>query len=87
MDLPMVAPAPIVTAHAVVCRDRCENPCPFRHVQHHLTGLIVLPNQRLAHRARGILDSADQTHLARLLSAAPWRAPEVNRRRMRFRLP
>jgi DDE superfamily endonuclease len=86
MELPIVAPAPIVTAHAVVCRDLFENQCQFRHFQHYLTGLIVLPNKRLANMARCILDSADKTHLSRFLSEAPWREQEVNRRRIRCML-
>jgi hypothetical protein len=84
MELPIVAPAPIVTAHAVVFRDLFENQCQFRHVQHDLTGLIVLPNTSLANMARWILDSADNTNLSRFLSEAPWREQEVNRRRIRF---
>ena len=86
MELPLVAPAPVVTEHAGVFRDLFDNQCQFRHFQHYLTGLIVLPNKSLAHMARGILDSADQTHLSRLLSEAPWREAEVNRRRVQFRL-
>jgi hypothetical protein len=84
MEWPIVAPAPLVTAHAVVFRDLFEHQCQCRHVQHDLTGLIVLPHKSLANRGRGILDSADKTHLSRLLSEAPWREQEVNRRRMRF---
>ena len=84
MEWPIVAPAPIVTAHAVVFRDLFENQCQCRHVQHDLTGLIVLPNKSLANRGRCILDSADTTNLSRLLSEAPWREQEVNRRRIRF---
>jgi DDE superfamily endonuclease len=86
MELPIVAPAPSVTTHAVVFRDLFENQCQFRHVQHYLTGLIVLPNKSLANMARCILDSADKTNLSRLLSEAPWREREVNRRRTRFML-
>ena len=86
MEWPIVAPAPIVTAHAGVFRDLFANQCQFRHVQHDLTGLIVLPNKRLATMGRCILDSADNTHLSRLLSEAPWREPEVKRRRIRFML-
>ena len=86
MELPMVAPAPIVTAHAVVFRDLFENQCQFRHFQHYLTGLIVLPNKSLANIARCILDSADKTNLSRFFSEAPWRADEINRRRIRFML-
>jgi SRSO17 transposase len=86
MELPIVAPAPIVTAHAVVFRDLFENQCQFRHFQHYLTGLIVLPNKSLANMGRCILDSADKTNLSRFLSEAPWREQEVNRRRIRFML-
>jgi hypothetical protein len=86
MELPMVAPAPIVTEHAVVFRDLFDNQCQFRHFQHYLTGLIVLPNKSLANMARCTLDSADKTNLSRFLSEAPWRVDEVNRRRIRFML-
>ena len=86
MELPIVAPAPIVTEHAVVFRDLFDNHCQFRHFQHYLTGLIVLPNKSLAHMARCILESADKTNLSRFLAEAPWRVDEVNRRRLRFML-
>jgi hypothetical protein len=86
MEWPIVAPAPIVTAHAVVFRDLFEHQWQFRHVQHSLTGLSVLPNKSLANMARGILDSADNTNRSRLLSEAPWREQEVNRRRIRCML-
>jgi hypothetical protein len=33
MQLPMVVPAPIVTAHARYFRDLFENRCQFRHFQ------------------------------------------------------
>ena len=86
MELPIVAPAPIVTEHAVVFRDLFENQCQFRHFQHYLTGLIVLPNKSMANIARCILESTDKTNLSRFLSEAPWRQDEVNRRRIRFML-
>src|SRR5918999_2361453 len=86
MELPIVAPAPIVTAHAVVFRDLFENQCQFRHFQHYLTGLIVLPKKSLANMARCILDSADKTNLSRFLAEAPWQEEAVNRRRVRFML-
>ena len=86
MELPIVAPAPVVTDHAAVFRDLFDHQCQFRHVQHDLTGLIVLPNQSLANLARGILESTDKTNLSRFLSEAPWREDEVNRRRIHFRL-
>ena len=86
MELPIVAPAPIVTEHAMVYRDLFENQCQFRHFQHYLTGLIVLPNKSMATMARCILDSADKTNLSRFLAEAPWREEAVNRRRVRFML-
>ena len=86
MELPIVAPAPVVIEHAAVFRDLFDNQCQFRHFQHYLTGLIVLPNKSLANMARCILDSPDKTNLSRFLSEAPWRADELNRRRIRFML-
>jgi hypothetical protein len=86
MELPIVGPAPVVTEHAAVFRDVFENQCQFRHFQHYLTGLIVLPNKNMANIARCILDSADKTNLSRFFSEAPWRADELNRRRIRFML-
>jgi DDE superfamily endonuclease len=86
MELPIIAPAPVVTDHTGVFRDLFDNHCQFRHVQHYLTGLIVLPNQSMARITRGLLDSADKTHLSRFLSAAPWREDAVNRRRIRSML-
>jgi hypothetical protein len=86
MELPLVAPAPVVTAHAAVFRDLFDNQCQFRHFQHYLTGLIVLPNKSMANMARCILDSADKTNLSRFLSEASWREDAVNRRRIRYTL-
>jgi hypothetical protein len=86
MELPMLEPAPVVTEHAGGFRDLCENPCQFRHFQHYLTGLMVLPHKSLAHSARCLLDSADKTNLSRFFSEAPWREAKVNRRRIRFML-
>ena len=80
----MVAPAPVVSTHAAVFRDLCDHQCQLRHVQHDLTGVIVLPNKRLATSARCVLDRADQTNLSRVLSEASWREDAVNRRRIRF---
>src|SRR5919205_370789 len=82
MQLPIVAPAPIVTAHAAIFRDLFENRCQFRHFQHYLTGLIVLDNKSLANIARCVLDSADKTNLSRFFSEAPWKQDEVNDRRI-----
>jgi SRSO17 transposase len=86
MELPIIAPAPVVTAHAGVFRDLFDNQCQFRHFQHDLTGLIVLPNKSMANIARCILESTDKTHLSRFLSEAPWREDAVTRRRIRFTL-
>jgi hypothetical protein len=82
MPRPIVAPAPLVTAHADVFRDRFENRCQFHHCQHYLTGLIVLDNTRLANRARCVLESADKTNLSRFFSDAPWFQDHVNARRL-----
>jgi hypothetical protein len=86
MELPILEPAPVVSEHTGVFRDVFENQCQFRHFQHYLTGLIVLPNKSMANRARCILESADKTNLSRFLSEAPWREDEVNRRCIRFML-
>ena len=42
MQFPIVAPAPVVMAHADAFRDLFENRCQFQHFQHYLTGLMVL---------------------------------------------
>jgi len=42
MQLPIVAPAPLVITHANVFRDLFENRCQFHHCQNYLTGLITL---------------------------------------------
>jgi DDE superfamily endonuclease len=86
MELPLIEPAPVVTEHTAVFRDLFENQCQFRHFQHYLTGLIVLPNKSMANIARCLLDSADNTNLSRFFSEAPWREDELNRRRIRFML-
>ena len=86
MQLPIVAPAPLVTEHAVAFRDLFENAPQFAHFEHYLTGLMVLPNKSLANIARCTLDSADKTNLSRFLSSAPWDEAEVNERRIRYAL-
>jgi hypothetical protein len=86
MELPILEPAPVVTEHAAVFRDLFENQCQFRHFQHYLTGLMVLPNKSMTNIARCVLDSADKTNLSRFFSEAPWREDEINRRRVRFML-
>jgi hypothetical protein len=86
IELPLVAPAPVVTEHAGVSRDLFDNQCRFRYFQHDLTGLIVWPSKSLAKMAQSILDNTDQTNLPRILPEAPWREEEVDRRRVRFML-
>jgi hypothetical protein len=86
MQLPLVAPAPVVTAHAGAFRDLFENRCQFQHFQHYLTGLMVLPNKSLTNIARCVLASADKTNLARFLSDAPWQEAQINHRRIRYLL-
>ena len=86
MQLPIVAPAPIVTTHADIFRDLFENQCQFRHFQHDLTGLIVLDNKSLANITRCVLESADKTNLSRFFSEAPWFQDHVNDRRVEYLL-
>lgn len=86
MQLPLVAPAPAVIAHADAFRDLFENRCQFQHFQHYLTGLMVLPNKSLTNIARCVLESADKTNLSRFLSEAPWQEDQVNHRRIRYLL-
>src|SRR5262252_5372014 len=86
MQLPIVAPAPIVTTHADIFRDLFENRCQFRHFQHYLTGLIVLDNKSLANIARCVLESADKTNLSRFFSEAPWFQEQGNDRRLAYLL-
>ena len=86
MQLPIVAPAPIVTAHADIFRDLFENRCQFHHFQNYLTGLIVLDNKSLANITRCVLESADKTNLSRFFSEAPWFQDRVNDRRVAYLL-
>src|SRR2546430_1128212 len=82
MQLPIVAPAPLVSAHAYAFRDLFENRCQFHHFQNYLTGLIVLDNKSLANITRCVLESADKTNLSRFFSEAPWFQERVNDRRV-----
>ena len=86
MQLPIVAPAPLVTAHADVFRDLFEHRCPCQQFQNDLTGLIVLDTKSLTHITRCVLESADKTHLSRFFSAAPWFQERVNDRRIAYLL-
>jgi hypothetical protein len=82
MQLPIVAPAPIVSQHAEAFKDLFENQKQYRHFQNYLTGLIVLPNKSMANISRCILDSADKTNLSRFMSESPWFEEQVNHRRL-----
>src|SRR5713226_4498178 len=82
MQLPIIAPAPLVTAHAGAFRDLFENRSQFRHFENYLTGLMVLPNKSMANIVRCVLDSADKTNLSRFFSEAPWFQDRVNDRRL-----
>jgi hypothetical protein len=68
MELPIIEPAPVVAKHAVVFRDLFENQCQFRHFQHYLTGLIVLPTKEVSQNNPStfaiavILTSASKLH-------------------------
>ena len=84
MQLPIVAPAPLVTKHACAFRDLFENRKQYRHFENYLTGLMVLPNKSMANITRCILDSADRSNLSRFLSTAPWLQETINRRRIRY---
>jgi len=84
MQLPIVAPAPIVSQHAEAFKDLFENQKQYRHFQNYVTGLIVLPNKSMANISRCILDSADKTNLSRFMSEAPWFQDQVNHRRLRY---
>jgi DDE superfamily endonuclease len=86
MQLPIVAPAPLVSAHADAFRDLFENRCQFHHFQNYLTGLIVLDNKSLANITRCMLESADKTNLSRFFSEAPWFQERVNDRRLTYLL-
>jgi SRSO17 transposase len=86
MQLPIVAPAPIVTAHAEAFQDLFENRRQFQHFQNYLTGLIVLDNKSLTNITRCVLESADKTNLSRFFSEAPWFQEQVNDRRVTYLL-
>ena len=86
MQLPIVAPAPIVSEHAEAFRDLFENVRQYQHFVNYLTGLMVLTNKSLSNIARCVLDSADKTNLSRFFSQAPWAETAINKRRIRYLL-
>jgi len=86
MQLPLVAPAPVVVEHAQVFRELFENRCQFQHFEHYLTGLMVLANKSMANISRCLLESADKTNLSRFFSEAPWEQEKVNEKRIAYML-
>ena len=86
MQLPLVAPAPVVVEHAQVFRELFENRCQFQHFENYLTGLMVLANKSMANISRCLLESADKTNLSRFFSEAPWEQEKVNEKRITYML-
>jgi hypothetical protein len=86
MQLPLVAPAPVVVEHAPVFRELFENRCQFQHFENYLTGLMVLSNKSMANISRCLLESADKTNLSRFFSEAPWEQEQVNTKRITYML-
>jgi len=82
MQLPLVAPAPVVVEHAEVFRELFENRRQFQHFENYLTGLMVLSNKSMANISRCLLESADKTNLARLFREAPWEEKKGNEKRI-----
>ena len=84
MQLPIVEPAPLVTAHAEAFRDLFENRCQFRHFENYLTGLMVLPNKSMANIARCVIESSDKTNVSRYFSKDRWLEERMNDRRVEY---
>jgi len=84
MQLPIIAPAPLVARHAEVFRDLFENRRQFRHFENYLTGLMVLPNKSMANIARCTLASSDKTNLSRYFSTDRWEQEQINKRRVGY---
>jgi hypothetical protein len=86
MQLPIITPAPLVTAHAETFRDLFENRCQFRHFENYLTGLMVLPNKSMANITRCVIESSDKANLSRYFSKDLWLEDQVNDRRIKYML-
>lgn len=84
MQLPIIAPAPLVAAHAEAFRDLFENCCQFQHFENYLTGLMVLPNKSMANIARCTVKSSDKTNVSRYFSTDRWFQDQINDRRVRY---
>ena len=86
MQLPIIAPAPLVADHAEAFRDLFENRRQFRHFENYLTGLLALPNKSLANIARCTVESSDKTNLSRYFSTDRWEQEGINDRRVTYML-
>src|SRR4051812_12779227 len=86
MQVPIVAPSPLVEKHSAAFRELFENRPQYEHFQNYLTALMVLDNKSLSNISRCILASADKTNLSRFFSQAPWDDDQVNDRRLEYLL-
>lgn len=86
MQLPIVAPAPIVEQHAEAFRSLFRDERSYENFQTYLTGLIVLENKSLSNISRCTLESADKTNLSRFLSESPWKSQQMNAHRVQYML-
>ncbi|KAM3101122.1 transposase [Phormidesmis sp. 146-12] len=86
MQLPIVAPAPIVAHHAEAFGGLFSDERAYENFQTYLTGLIVLDNKSLSNISRCTLESADKTNLSRFLSESPWKSQEMNAHRVQYML-
>lgn len=86
MQLPIVAPAPIVAEHAEAFRSLFRDERSYENFQTYLTGLIVLENKSLSNISRCTLESADKTNLSRFLSESPWKSDAMNAHRIQYLL-
>ena len=86
MQLPIVAPAPLVARHAGAFRRLFTDERTYENFQTYLTGLIVLENKSLSNISRCTLKSADKTNLSRFLSESPWKSEAVNAHRIQYLL-
>ena len=86
MQLPIVAPAPLVARHAEAFRRLFNDERTYENFQTYLTGLIVLENKSLSNISRCTLKSADKTNLSRFLSESPWKSEAMNSHRIQYLL-
>ncbi len=82
MQIPIIAPAPLVIQPAQMFAESFKNRCQLEHVEQSLTGLMVLSTKTMAKIARGTLSSADKTNLSRFFSESPWEQQPLNAKRI-----